>query len=262
MIDSPPDSSLSVPLCVTVITVCWNALADLQLTAASVQRHTHDRLFHVIVDGGSTDGTMAWLQEHRQQFAVAYSERDNGIYDAMNKALARTPETDWIIFLNAGDVFHDDDVVRRSVPLLRRRDVDFVFGDVCISDAAGPGKPRIYPSRRSARLEMPGCHQSCFVRANLMKRLRFDLNYKIAGDFECWLRATHQGRSKTAFADHAIATIAPEGFSARNEPILQLEYTRAIRTHVNALAAGWWLLKRKARRMVLKLRPSPTSESA
>jgi len=153
-------------------------------------------------------------------------------------------------------------VIRRSLPLLQRDDVDFLFGDVSISDAAGPGKACTYPARRSARLEMPGCHQSCFVRFRLMKQLRFDLSYKVAGDFECWLRATRQGGSTTAFVDHPISTIAPEGFSARNEPTLQREYARAIRTHVNAIAAGAWLLKRKARRIWLKLHPSPTSRAA
>jgi glycosyltransferase involved in cell wall biosynthesis len=219
-------------------------------------------MIHVVVDGGSTDGTVEWLSHHHSQFAVAVSEKDKGIYDAMNKALERTPDVDWVVFLNAGDVFHNDDVVRRSLSLLQRDDLDFVFGDVCITDAAGPGKARRYPSRRSTRLEMPGCHQSCFVRFPLMKQLRFDLHYKVAGDFECWLRATHQGGSKTGFVDHTVATIAPEGFSARNEPTLQREYVRAIRTHVNAMAAGWWLLMRKARQILLKLRPSPASRSA
>lgn len=242
---------------IAVITVCWNALADLRLTAASVRAQAYPSILHVVVDGGSTDGTADWLEQHRSELAVAISEKDSGIYDAMNKAVAHCPDVDWIIFLNAGDVFHDDEAVQQALPELRRADVDFLFGDVCIRDAAGPGRARTYPSRRNAKMEMPGCHQSCFVRAQVMKALKFDLQYEVAGDFECWLRATHQAAARTAFVDHAIATIAPEGFSARNEPTLQREYTRAIRTHVGIIAAVWWLTKRKLRRAALQLRRAP-----
>lgn len=261
MIESSPRPPRAPSPTVAVITVCWNALPGLQVTADSVKCQNYEGIIHVIVDGGSTDGTVDWLDEHQAQFAVAISERDRGIYDAMNKAIEKCPETDWLIFLNAGDAFHNADVVRHSLPLLARDDLDFVFGDVCILDAAGAGETRTYPSRRGARYEMPGCHQSCFVRSRLMKRNRFDLNYTVAGDFDCWLRATRQCGSKTGFVDYAIATIAPEGFSARNEPTLQREYARAIRTHVNAVAAAWWLLTRKVRRIALKLRAPSTSGS-
>lgn len=239
---------------VAVITVCWNALADLQVTTASVRRQAYSPLLHIVVDGGSTDGTNEWLEQRRKEFAVTLSEPDHGIYDAMNKAVDLSPEVDWFIFLNAGDVFHADDVIQQTFPKLQCHDVDFVFGNVCITDATESGRSKTYITRRKSTLEMPGCHQSCFVRANVMKSLKFDIRYRVAGDFECWLRASRRAAAATAFVDHTIAKIAPEGFSARNEPTLQLEYSRAIKTHVGPVAAIWWLLKRKLHCIALKLR--------
>lgn len=249
--------NVSSPAVVTqklaVITVCWNALADLQKTCASVVSQQHPGLLHVVIDGGSSDGTTAWLKAHNGQFAATISEPDRGIYDAMNKALTLCPEVDWLIFLNAGDTFFDAELVQRAMPVLAQGG-DFYFGDVSIRSVANLSKTFTYPARRDSAHEMPGCHQSCFVRSSLMKQLKFDLTYKVAGDFECWLRATHRHGAKTRFLDGVIATVAPEGFSARNERSLQAEYSRALRTHVSSTAATLWLGKRKLRRAALRLR--------
>jgi glycosyltransferase involved in cell wall biosynthesis len=236
----------------TVVTVCWNALEDLKLTTASVRSQTA-RVAHVVVDGGSSDGTPQWLQEHKDLFAVAVSGRDKGIYDAMNKAVALCPEAEWLIFLNAGDAFADQDTARRLADQLARDDVDFIFGGVEVR-SPDPAQPvKRYPPRLHARTEMPGCHQSCVVRASVMRKLKFDLAYKVAGDFELWLRATNVCASKTAFTPDVISTIAPEGYSARNEPVLQREYVSAISRYVSTRDARAWLVKRKIRMAVIAL---------
>jgi len=236
----------------TVVTVCWNALDALKFTTASVRSQTA-RVAHVVVDGGSSDGTPQWLQENREGFAVAVSEKDKGIYDAMNKAVDLCPDAEWLLFLNAGDAFAAPDTVERLASYLARTDIDFVFGgvEVCADDPAQP--PRRFPPRLHARTEMPGCHQSCVVRASVMRKLKFDLAYKVAGDFELWLRATHDLASKTAFTPDVIASVAPEGFSAKNEPILQREYVSAIGRFVSQRDARAWLVKRKTRMAILAL---------
>lgn len=172
----------------------------------------------------------------------------------MNKALALCPPSDWVVFMNAGDRFFDRDVLQRLAQDLMRDDIDFLFGHVQVEQKAPSRAPKTYAARPHARLEMPGCHQACFVRAELMQRLRFQAGYKVAADFECWLRATRQFGSRTGTVDQVIATIAPEGFSARNEPALQREYAQAIRTHINPALAVYWLGRRKLRMLSLHLR--------
>lgn len=244
------------PPSIAVITVSWNALADLQATCASVQAQQYEPLLHVVVDGGSCDGTREWLESRREQFAIAICEPDHGIYDAMNKALDRCPPVDWVIFLNAGDVFSSNQLLELLHPVLLQ-DTDFVFGDVTIRSTNGRSA-RTFKARLRARTEMPGCHQSCLVRAELMKSLHFDQSYKVAGDFECWLRATHKHGGRSGFFDGVIACIAPEGFSAHNEALLQKDYVRAISTHVGGGAATAWLCKRKLRQLALHLRAATT----
>lgn len=239
---------------VAVITVCRNALAELQVTSASVQCQAYSPLLHIVVDGGSTDGTVEWLRQHKNKFAVTLSEPDQGIYDAMNKAIDLSPNVDWFIFINAGDTFHANDVIQKSVPELTRQDIAFVFGDICITDAAAPGQNKIYKARRNSVLEMPGCHQACFVRAKYMKAAKFNLQYQVAGDLEVWLRSKREPGAGTAYVMHTIATIAPEGYSAQNEPKLQREYYGAIKKNIGYSAAVLWLTKRKLRRAGIYLK--------
>lgn len=171
----------------------------------------------------------------------------------MNKGIAISPNADWTIFMNAGDIFYDENTVTSSIAELRRRDVDFIFGGVETSDAANPGRTRIYPPRMHAITEMPGCHQSCFVRTSVLRKLKFDLDYKVAGDFELWLRATHTLGCKTGFLDGAVSRIAPGGYSAQNESLLQEEYYAAIKTYLTPRQAFSWLAWRKSKIMARRL---------
>lgn len=234
---------------VHVITVCRNSLADLKLTAASVQAQRYVDLTYSVRDGASTDGTYEYLEEGQPRISHWVSEPDRGIYDAMNKSLATCPDDGWIVFLNAGDRFACDDVLQRLAPLLDG-DADFVFGDVAIR---GNGGVRTFAARRTARLEMPGCHQSMLVRAGLLKGQPFDTSYRVGADFEFYLRTTGPHR-RVAFFDGTIAEIAPEGFSAANEHLLQRDYARALRRHRGFAPAVAWLARRKLRAIVLRMR--------
>ncbi len=241
-------TSASVPgarSSIAVITVCRNALHELQMTVASVREQVWPALFHVVVDGGSTDGTPEWLLAHENDFSFALSEPDSGIYDAMNKAIARCPPVDWMIFLNAGDRFIDSSVLMRLSPLLTTPS-DFIFGDVAIRSGMRQAVVKVRPQ---ARLEMPGCHQSTLVRASVMRELLFDTSYRVGGDFEFFLRATTPHR-RVAFHDGVIAEVAPEGFSAANEDVLRRDYARAIGQHRGRGNALAWSLRRRSVRAV------------
>lgn len=235
---------------VAVVTVCRNALNDLKLTLASVQSQTHQSILHIVIDGASSDTTPAFLRDHAALFHAAISEPDQGIYDAMNKAISLCPESAWVIFMNAGDRFSADDVLERVAPLLRPG-VDMVFGSVAIR--GDNGSERIFPLRRQARIEMPGCHQALLVRSTLLRELRFDTRYRVGADFDFFLRAMRRS-SHLEFHDGVIAQIAPEGFSAANEHLLQRDYVDAISRHVGRRPALKWWVMRKLRRALLPCR--------
>ena len=98
----------------SIITVVYNDLDNLKKTCRSVSRQTFDDYEHLIIDGGSDDGTLDFLKSFSASDSHVrfISEKDNGIYDAMNKAIAMA-EGDYILFLNAGDRFHERDTLSK-----------------------------------------------------------------------------------------------------------------------------------------------------
>ena len=92
---------------ISVITICYNCRTDLEQTVNSVLAQTYANVEYIIVDGGSTDGTLAMMDKYRERITTFISERDNGIYDALNKGV-KAATGEWIICMNAGDTFVAD----------------------------------------------------------------------------------------------------------------------------------------------------------
>lgn len=238
---------------IAVITVCRNALPELIRTTDSINQQSYKQIQHIIIDGASTDGTSAWLIENKNKFSIAISEPDKGIYDAMNKGVNRCENADWVIFLNAGDCFPTLETVHAISEKLATYDTDFLFGSVAIRQKQYCDAPRIYPPRKIGFSDMPGCHQSCVVRSTLLKALQFDTTYKVAADFELWLRAQTRHHATTRTVKTTFSEIAPEGFSARNEKTLRSDYFRAIKKHVGLTWAWYWIAKRLTRTTVISI---------
>lgn len=97
---------------VSVITVCYNAVSAIQRTILSVLSQTYENIEYIIIDGKSTDGTLAIIKKYESRIAFWLSEPDNGIYDAMNKAIDKATG-EWVLFMNADDEFVDNKVVER-----------------------------------------------------------------------------------------------------------------------------------------------------
>ena len=225
---------------VCIITVCRNALSDLKLTVDSVKTQNYKNIHYIVIDGASSDGTQSYLESCGGVIDDWVSESDLGIYDAMNKGIDRCPPDSWVLFLNAGDEMASHDVLQRLSNCLIP-EVDFVFGDVAIRDS---GRTHVYRTHPNESVRMPGCHQGMLVRSGLLKRLRFDINYKVGADLDFYLRAT-KDRKCVEFYDGVISKIAPFGFSGRNEAIFQRDYYKSIKIHFGILTACIWLLRRK-----------------
>ncbi|MBQ9665537.1 MAG: glycosyltransferase [Bacteroidaceae bacterium] len=188
---------------VTIVTVTRNAMEALQRTVQSVKSQTFHNYEYVVVDGASTDGTVAWLQNGADVPIRWISEPDDGIYDAMNKG-GRMSKGEWVIFMNAGDCFVANDVLERVFTPMPNADV--IYGDVVKN-----GVVKKASSPRNAH-RMYFCHQSCFVRRSCLLEYPFDIRHKMSADFKQMKQLGLAGKSFLQL-DFPIANFDTTGVS-------------------------------------------------
>jgi len=173
----------------SIVTVALNAAREIERTFASVAAQRGIDLQYIVIDGGSTDGTADLLRKYEPLIDIAVSERDRGIYDAMNKGL-RAATGKWIVFLNAGDTFHDEHC---AASVLRADDnVGLAYGDVVLESPGGSRRTLRYPNLSWRFLHRNTiCHQAIFARRSVFDRTgEFDLSYRACADFD-WLMHAH-----------------------------------------------------------------------
>ena len=164
---------------ISIITVCYNACKVIEKTIESVLAQSYPDKEYIIIDGGSTDGTVDIIKKYSDKISYWVSEPDKGIYD------------------NAGDTFVED----RTLELVADRiestqSADIVYGDTIKAYKYGKKECKPLQLRLMAR-HIVFCHQSSFVRTELMKKDKFSLKYKIAGDYDFFYR---QYTANRAFA--------------------------------------------------------------
>lgn len=163
---------------ISVVTVCYNAADTIDKTIQSVVNQTYDNLEYIIIDGGSTDGTIDIIKKYADRIAYWVSEPDKGIYDAMNKGIAAATG-DYINFMNAGDRFASKTVINEITKHICKADV--LFGDVIICYKWGKIKKEgRYFNGKEWRL--PFSHQSVFVKNSLIEQCGFDTSFRYAAD--------------------------------------------------------------------------------
>ena len=170
---------------VSIITVVFNGIKNIEATLLSVVNQSYKRIEYIVIDGGSTDGTVEIIKELETKIAYWVSEPDGGIYDAMNKGLERATGQ-WINFMNSGDRFASVDVL--ELFNARNFDADILYGDAVIEYPTFQTYYERLPLKSLWR-QMAFCHQASFVRTSIMKEYRFDLNYKLSADFDFMYKA-------------------------------------------------------------------------
>lgn len=166
---------------VSVVSVVYNDKVGLAKTIESVKSQSYPNIEYIVVDGGSNDGTVEVMEAQKSSIDVAVSERDNGIYDAMNKAI-RLACGDYLIFMNAGDTFSSSKVVE-SVFDKADLDNDVIYGDRNYVSLAGEILHQPAQDISTVFKRMPYCHQSVFVKLKTLQRFMFNETYKFAADY-------------------------------------------------------------------------------
>lgn len=194
---------------ISVVTVSYNSARTIADTLLSVAKQVDADYEHLVIDGGSTDPTMDIVRAHAHPRLHALSEGDEGIYDAMNKGLARA-SGDYVLFLNSDDYLAGPDRLHHVAKAVESANVDCLFADTQF--VASDGRTlsrRLYSARGIARWwlaigAMPP-HPSMFLRRKLMQDMGgYDTRYRIAGDFDFVARAIL--RHQASFAHLPLVT--------------------------------------------------------
>lgn len=173
-----------INLKISIVTVCYNAVEEIERTIQSVIHQTYSNIEYIIIDGGSTDGTLDIINKYVNDISYFVSEPDKGIYDAMNKGI-KVATGEWINFMNAGDEFYNGNVLSEVFKNAVQKS-DIIFGDTLICGShnikyveyASPFYEHL-PLHNNAGFN----HQSTFVRTTLAKSNLFDRHYKLAADY-------------------------------------------------------------------------------
>jgi glycosyltransferase involved in cell wall biosynthesis len=169
---------------ITVITVVYNGVEMLEKTIQSVTAQDYTAIEYIVIDGASTDGSADIIKNYELKIAKWLSEKDTGIYNAMNKGI-RMASGEWICFLNCGDVFVDRESVGKVVEQIVSGDenTSIVYGNILISHADGTNHEKI--AKEPCNLHrMFFCHQSAFVKTGVLRRYLFDEHYRLSADLK------------------------------------------------------------------------------
>ena len=201
----------------TLITVVFNAVETIKDCLESVCRQSLP-VEHIIIDGGSTDGTLKVIEGYRSELAKVISERDEGIYDGMNKGL-RLATGDIIGLLNADDLYAGSDVLANVIELFQKKDVDSCYGDLIYVDPVDTNRVTrywrsgSYNYRRFYWAWMPP-HPTFFVRRTVYDKFGlFDLRLGSAADYELMLRFLVKHRITTAYNPEIMVKMRTGGKS-------------------------------------------------
>ncbi|MDP9046562.1 MAG: glycosyltransferase [Bacteroidota bacterium] len=174
----------------SVITVVFNNAADIERTLLSVINQSYPAIEYIVIDGQSTDGTLESIQRNKDRISKIISEKDEGIYDAMNKGLALATG-DYVIFMNSADEFYANNTVEKVFATLP--DADIYYGETEMIDATGGSlgqrrhKAPAQFNWRSFNYGMNVSHQAIYIRRSITEP--FDHRYQLSADIDWIIRA-------------------------------------------------------------------------
>lgn len=234
---------------VSVITVCYNEAPErVHYTLPSIIAQEYDDMELVVVDGGSSQDTLAALSRYSAAISHLVSEPDEGLYDAMNKGL-KMATGEWVMFLNIGDSFHSKSALSSMSQYISNHGaVDMLYGDIVVRDAYSKSKIKRFPRKLSRFFLYRSmiCHQSILARRNVFEIIGdFNTSYRLLADKDWLLRFLEAGHT-CRHAGSIICTWEAGGLSY-DEKLSRKERSSIHRAHYSRFdrmtyALGWFFL--------------------
>ena len=201
---------------VSVITINFNNLIGLKTTFESVINQDFTEFEYLLIDGDSTDGSKEFLKKNSEKIDFWLSEKDQGVYDAMNKGI-KNSNGDYLIFLNSGDFFSGTDSISKMITISNGEDL--VYGNLLIQEFEKSWIKK-YPNRLNFRYfyfeSLP--HPACLISKRLFKQHGlYDTTLKIASDWKFFLLAVAKHNCTYKYVDEEISTFSLDGLSSNKD---------------------------------------------
>ena len=218
---------------ISIITINLNNKDGLKETIDSVINQTYSDIEYIIIDGGSTDGSVDIIKEYNDKISYWISEKDKGIYNAMNKGI-RVSTGDYLLFLNSGDHLIENNVLEKVFPYLDG--TDFVYGNEWKVNERRKGNipyEAVYPNKLDEsffrRTSLP--HQSTFIKRELLKDW-YNENYKIISDWILFRESWKNGKTYKHMP-FIVSVYDCSGFSNQNIGLMNNEKKEYYEKKVN-----------------------------
>lgn len=209
---------------ISIITINYNNLEGLKRTVESVVNQTWKEFEYIVIDGGSSDGSAAYIESQRERIDCWVSEPDTGIYNAMNKGIAKATG-EYLLFLNSGDHLFNDSILEQNYHYIEK--FDFVYFNIEISN--GKSSQMVsYPEKLSFSYFYTRtlCHQSTLIKKTLFETLgMYDENLIFVSDWKFFILALFRFNCSYTHIDAVLTTYYLDGISSdlANRQILSEE---------------------------------------
>lgn len=207
----------------SIITINFNNRDGLRKTIESVVNQTLQEFEYIIIDGGSTDGSVEVIKEYADRINYWVSEPDKGIYDAMNKGVYQA-KGDYCLFMNSADTFNNDEVVKLAHSALDGTDI--VCGQLKFPHGYIMKGPKVVSMQHFYTSTLP--HQATFIKTLLLKEEPYDTSYRIVSDWKFWIQSLIFKNSTYKTINHIIADFDVSGISSTHEELRIKEQTAVL----------------------------------
>ncbi len=174
----------------SVVTIVYNNVKDIERTMLSVLNQTYAHIEYIVIDGKSTDGTLGIIEKYKERLTVLVSEKDAGIYDAMNKGLALATG-DYVLFMNSGDEIYDTETVANVFESALSADIYYGETEMYDENWQSLGQRRHHAPEhfdwKSFKFGMNISHQAIYIKRSLTEP--YNLHYKYSSDIDWIIRA-------------------------------------------------------------------------
>ena len=210
---------------ISVVTISYNAVSTIEQTILSVINQTYSNIEYIIIDGGSTDGTIDIIKRYNDKITYWQSEPDKGIYDAMNKGIQKA-NGEWTNFMNAGDLFSSTIILQQMSNIIKP-ETRILRGNII----------RVYPKFRvksvGVTAQNPGLmdmfdntfhHQACFIQTSLFREFGlYSTDYRLCSDWKFFFDCVVLHNIKSQYEDLTVAYFKMDGASTNNSILYQKE---------------------------------------